>query len=159
MSQLPIMPAALPRWTAKPSHWRKNDVDWKYDCNNNNNNNTNNNAGDACRLKLITFKSIIIIIIIFFFFLFYYPRYLESRGLKAYSKNSCNGHWSGSHTKLSRRRTELKRWRVIARHWKRKVDSRRSLDLVLILRSSAEMRATADELRVPTFSNAMGWQM
>jgi len=55
------------------------------------------------------------------------------------------------------------------------VDSRRSLDLVLILRPSAEMRATADELRVstvdelrvstvdelrvPKFSNAMGWKM
>jgi len=52
-----------------------------------------------------------------------------------------------------------KRLTVIARRWKRKVESRRSLDLVLILRPSAKIRATADELRVPKFSNAMGWKM
>jgi len=54
---------------------------------------------------------------------------------------------------------ELKRWRVIARRWKRKVDSRRSLDLVLILRPRAEMREIADEFRVPKFSKAKGWKM
>jgi len=31
--------------------------------------------------------------------------------------------------------------------------------LVLILRPSAEMRATADELRVPEFACAIGWKM
>ena len=36
------------------------------------------------------------------------PRYLDSRGLKTKIKNSWNGYLSGSHTKLSRRRTELK---------------------------------------------------
>jgi len=38
----------------------------------------------------------------------------------------------------------------------RKVDSRRSLDLVLILRPSAEMKATADELRVPNIFKCYG---
>jgi len=55
----------------------------------------------------------LIIIIIIIIIIIFYPRYLESRGLKAYSKNSWNGDLSGSHTKLSRRRMELKRWRVI----------------------------------------------
>jgi len=32
-------------------------------------------------------------------------------------------------------------------------------DLVLILRPSAEIRVTADELKVPTCLNAMGWKM
>jgi len=54
---------------------------------------------------------------------------------------------------------ELKRWRVIARRWKRKVDSRRSLDLVLIMRPRAEMREMADEILVPKFSKAMGWKI
>jgi len=49
--------------------------------------------------------------------------------------------------------------RVIARPWKRKVDSRRSLDLVLILRPRAEMREMADDVRVPKFSKAMSWKM
>jgi len=39
------------------------------------------------------------------------------------------------------------------------VDSRRSLDLVLILCPCAEMRATSDELRVLKFSIAMGWKI
>jgi len=34
----------------------------------------------------------------FFSFFFFYSRYLESRGLIAYSKNSWNGHLSGSRT-------------------------------------------------------------
>jgi len=49
----------------------------------------------------------IIIIIIIIIIIFKYPRYLESQGLKTYSKNSWNGHLSGSHTKLTRRRIEL----------------------------------------------------
>ena len=72
----------------------------------------------------------------YFIFIFHCPRYLDSRGLKTKIKNSWRGYFSGSHTKLSRKRTKLKRCRVIARSWKRKVDSRRSLDLVLILRPS-----------------------
>jgi len=38
------------------------------------------------------------IIILLFVFVFNYPLYLESRWLKAYFKNSWNGHLSGSHT-------------------------------------------------------------
>jgi len=71
---------------------------------------------------IINIISIVVIIVLYFYYtikisllllLFFYPRYLESRGLKAYSKNSWNGHLSGSHTQLSRRRMELKRWIVI----------------------------------------------
>ena len=58
---------------------------------------------------------IIIIIIIIIIIYFFCPRYLDSRGLKTKLKNSWRGYLSVSHTKLSRKRTELKRCRVIAR--------------------------------------------
>jgi len=99
-----------------------------------------------CHTKTDFIIAIIIIIIIIIIFCLY-PRYLESRGLKAYSKNSWSGHLSRSHTKLSRTRTELKRWRVIARRWKRKVDSRRSLDLVLILRPKCRNESNGGRVR------------
>jgi len=63
-----------------------------------------------------------------------------------------------THTTLLQR-NEVEALKSYSEVLEKKVDSRRSLDLVLILRPSADMRKTADESRVPTFSNAMGWKI
>jgi len=52
----------------------------------------------------------------------------------------------------------LKRWRVTEKRWNRKIDSRGSFDLALILHPSLEITEVADSLIALKFSNAIGWK-